>query len=192
MLKMLKNYHYLVLWNWFSFGSLQNDCLKFAVWLFMGRSKSEGTSHGSTKSATVAGETTSTEQQRGNREEKMEDIYGPAKVGQGFGSRGVMQVRCKSVPALLHVNRYESGSKGKCIQVQPPHTLVEEWLTPNEYEEMSGSKAKDYLSSIECLGRPLKEYVDGGELRGTGPLPPPSPKLPFPWDWLWFNSCIIN
>ena len=154
--------------------------MKFAVWFFMGRSKSEETSHGSTKSATVVGETTSTEQQRGNREEKMEDIYGPAKVGQGFGSRGVMQVRCKSFPALLHVNRYESGSKGKCIQVQPPHTLVEEWLTPNEYEEMSGSKAKDYLSSIECLGRPLKEYVDGGELRGTGPLPPPSPKLPFP------------
>ena len=91
-----------------------------------------------------------------------------------------MHVRCKSVPALLHVNRYESGSKGKCIQVQPPHTLVEEWLTPNEYEQMSGSEAKDYLSSIECLGRPLKEYVDGGELRGTGPLPPPSRKLSSP------------
>ena len=87
-----------------------------------------------------------------------------------------MIVRCKSIPALLHVNRYESGSKGKCIQVQPPHTLVEEWLTPNEYEEMSGSAAKDYLSSIECLGRPLKDYVDGGELRDSGP--PPSPKLP--------------
>ena len=150
--------------------------MKFAVRLFIGRSKSEETSHGSTKSATVAGETTSTEQQQGNREEKMEDINSPAKVGQGFGSRGVMQVRCKCVPALLHVNRYESGSKGKCIQVQPPHTLEEEWLTPNEYEEMSGSKAKDYLSSIECLGRPLKDYVDGGELRGSGP--PPSPKLP--------------
>ena len=89
MLKMLKNYHYWAVWNWFSFGSGQNDCLKFAVWLFMGRSKS----------ATVAGETTSTEQQRGNREEKMEDINGPAKVGQGFGSRGVMQARCKSQPS---------------------------------------------------------------------------------------------
>ena len=65
----------------------------------MVRSKSEETSHGSTKSATVVGETTSTEQQRGNREEKMEDIYGPAKVGQGFGSRGVMQARCKSQPS---------------------------------------------------------------------------------------------
>ena len=87
-----------------------------------------------------------------------------------------MQVRCKSLPALLHVNRYESGSKGKCIQVQPPQTLEEEWLTPNEYEQMSGSEAKDYLSSIECLGRPLKDYVDGGELRGSGP---PPPALPF-------------
>jgi len=120
-------------------------------------------------------------QQRGNREEQMEESdinYGPTKAGQGFSSRGgVMQVRCKSVPALLHVNRYESGSKGKCIQVQPPHTLVEEWLTPNEYEEKSGSKAKDYLSSIKCLGRPLKDYVHGGELRGSGPAP--SPKLPY-------------
>jgi len=119
-------------------------------------------------------------QQRGNREEQMEesDINVPVKAGQGFGSRGgVMQVRCKSVPALLHVNRYESGSKGKCIQVQPPHTLVEMWLTPNEYEEMSGSTAKDYLSSIKCLGRPLKDYVHGGELRGSGPAP--SPKLPY-------------
>ena len=56
-----------------SFRSGPNDCLKFAVWLFMGRSKSEETSHGFTKSATVAGETTSTEQQRGNREEQMEE-----------------------------------------------------------------------------------------------------------------------
>ena len=99
------------------------------------------------------------------------------KAGRGFGSNSqVMQVRCKSVPALLHVNRYESGSKGKCIQVQPPHTLVEEWMTPNEYEEKSGSKAKKYLSSIKCLGRPLRAYVNSGELRGSGP--PPSPKLP--------------
>merc|ERR1719336_1857172 len=99
------------------------------------------------------------------------------KTGRGFGSNsGVMQVRCKSVPAILHVNRYESGSKGKCIQVLPPHTLVEEWMTPNEYEEKSGSKAKKYLSSIKCLGRPLRAYVNSGELRGSGP--PPSPKLP--------------
>jgi hypothetical protein len=49
-------------------------------------------------------------------------------------------------------------------------------MTPNEYEEKAGSKAKKYLSSIKCLGRPLRAYVNSGELRGTGP--PPSPKPP--------------
>jgi len=91
------------------------------------------------------------------------------KTGQGrIGS--VMQVRCKAVNALLYVNKYESGSKGKCILVG------DDWMTPNEYEEKSGSKAKKYLSSIKCLGRPLRAYVNSGELRGTGP--PPSPKPP--------------
>lgn len=82
----------------------------------------------------------------------------------------VMQVRCKAVSAYLYTNKYESGSKGKCIM------LGEEWLTPNEFEEKSGSKAKKYLSSIKCLGRPLRAYVNSGELRGSGP--PPSPKPP--------------
>ena len=91
-------------------------------------------------------------------------------------SGAVMQVRCKSVPAFLYVSKYESGSKGKCILVSPPHAVTEEWMTPNEYEEKSGSKAKKYLSSIKCLGRPLRAYVNSGELRGTGP--PPSPKPP--------------
>ena len=75
-----------------------------------------------------------------------------------------MQVRCKSLSALLYVSKYESGSKGKCILVN------EEWITPNEFEEKAGSKAKKYLSSIKCLGRPLRAYVNSGELRGTRPF----------------------
>ena len=82
----------------------------------------------------------------------------------------IMQVRCKAISAYLYVTKYESGSKGKCI------LLGDEWLTPNEFEEKSGSKAKKYLSSIKCLGRPLRAYVNSGELRGSGP--PPSPKPP--------------
>jgi len=80
-----------------------------------------------------------------------------------------MQVRCKSLGALLYVNKYESGSKGKCILVG------EDWMTPNEFEEKAGSKAKKYLSSIKCLGRPLRAYVNSGELRGSGPTPSPKP-----------------
>jgi hypothetical protein len=69
----------------------------------------------------------------------------------------VMQVRCKAISAYLYVSKYESGSKGKCI------LLGEEWLTPNEFEEKSGSKAKKYLSSIKCLGRPLRAFVNSGK-----------------------------
>ena len=90
--------------------------------------------------------------------------------GQGQGRIGsVMQVRCKSLGALLYVNKYESGSKGKCLLVG------EDWMTPNEFEEKAGSKAKKYLSSIKCLGRPLRAYVNSGELRGSGPTPSPKP-----------------
>jgi hypothetical protein len=89
--------------------------------------------------------------------------------GSRLGNSNVLSVRCKSTTALLYANRYESGSKGKCIQ------LGDEWLTPNEFEDRAGSKAKKYLSSIKCLGRPLRVYVNSGELRGTGPPPTPKP-----------------
>ena len=36
--------------------------------------------------------------------------------------------------------------------------MSDEWLTPNEFEERAGSKAKNYLSSIMCMGRPLRVY----------------------------------
>merc|ERR1712079_648175 len=81
----------------------------------------------------------------------------------------VMNVRCKSTTAVMYTAKYESGSKGKCIQ------LGEEWLTPNEFEDRAGSKAKKYLSSIKCLGRPLRVFVNSGELKGTGP--PPAQKV---------------
>ena len=91
-------------------------------------------------------------------------------VGPKLGS--VINIRCKSTTALLYTNKYESGSKGKCIQ------LGDEWLTPNEFEERAGSKAKKYLSSIKCMGRPLRVYVNSGELKGSGPPPPPKgPKV---------------
>ena len=79
----------------------------------------------------------------------------------------IMQVKCKTMAAYLYTSKYESGSKGKCI------LMGDEWLTPNEFEEKSGSKAKKYLSSIKCLGRPLRSYVNSGELRGTS-----TPQLP--------------
>merc|ERR1711956_40807 len=76
----------------------------------------------------------------------------------------------KSTTAVMYTAKYESGSKGKCIQ------LGDEWLTPNEFEDRAGSKAKKYLSSIKCLGRPLRVFVNSGELKGSGP--PPAQKNP--------------
>lgn len=96
----------------------------------------------------------------------------------------VIQVRCKSTTAKLYTNKYESGSKGKCIQ------LGDEWLTPNEFEDRSGSKAKKYLSSIKCMGRPLRVYVNSGELRGSGP--PPAPKGSKKQKMLAAQNNVIN
>ena len=73
----------------------------------------------------------------------------------------MMQVRCKAISAYLYVSKYESGSKGKCI------LLGDEWLTPNEFEEKSGSKAKKYLSSIKWLGRPVRAFVNSGKIDVT-------------------------
>ena len=112
-------------------------------------------------------------QMMGNMQQSGHGMMSPHQhhhTSKGHGRVGsVMQVRCKALSALLYVSKYESGSKGKCILVG------DEWMTPNEFEEKAGSKAKKYLSSIKCLGRPLRAYVNSGELRGTGPAPSPKP-----------------
>ena len=73
----------------------------------------------------------------------------------------VMTVTCKSMTAKMYKDKFESGGKGKCILFQ------QEWLTPNRFEEMAGSKSRKYLASIKCLGRPLSEFVESGELVPT-------------------------
>ena len=74
----------------------------------------------------------------------------------------IVSVKCKELLAIMDTTQFISGSIGKCIQ------LGEEWLTPNEFEKRSGSRAKKYLISIKCLGRPLKFFVDNGDLNGSG------------------------
>ena len=73
----------------------------------------------------------------------------------------VMTVTCKSLTAKMYKEKFESGGKGKCILFQ------QEWLTPNCFELMAGSKSRKYLASIKCLGRPLSEFVESGELIPT-------------------------
>ena len=74
----------------------------------------------------------------------------------------IVSVKCKELLAIMDTTQFISGSIGKCIK------LGEEWLTPNEFEKRSGSRSKKYLISIKCLGRPLKFFVDNGELDGSG------------------------
>ena len=73
----------------------------------------------------------------------------------------VMTVTCKSIPAKMYKDKFESGGKGKCILYQ------KQWLTPNHFEELAGSKSKKYKSSIKCLGRPLSEFLESGKLIPT-------------------------
>ena len=61
--------------------------------------------------------------------------------------------------AELYKDIFESGGKGKSILFES------EWLTPNDFEIRVGSKAKKYLSSIKCQGKPLRYFVDSGELK---------------------------
>ena len=73
----------------------------------------------------------------------------------------IMTVTCKSETAKMYKEKFQSGGKGKCI------LFKEDWWTPNSFQEYAGSKSRKYLSSIKCLGRPLSEFVESGELNPT-------------------------
>jgi hypothetical protein len=59
----------------------------------------------------------------------------------------------------LYKAKFESGGKGQCI------LLNNKWLTPDQFEQIAGSKSKESLNSIKCLRLPLSNYVDSGELK---------------------------
>ena len=65
----------------------------------------------------------------------------------------------KTIEGLLYKDNFESGGKGNCILFE------DSWITPNDFEIRSGSKAKKYLSSIKCQGKPLRHFVESGELK---------------------------
>ena len=46
----------------------------------------------------------------------------------------IVTVSCMELLAKMDTSKFSSGSKGKCIQ------FGEDWLTPNEFQEISGSK----------------------------------------------------
>ncbi|XP_039223103.1 sterile alpha motif domain-containing protein 11 isoform X2 [Crotalus tigris] len=96
---------------------------------------------------------------------------------QPFFERGepCLEVECGDNRALLYVRKLCQGSKGPSIRYRG------EWLTPNEFQFVSGREtAKDWKRSIRHKGKSLKTLMSKGILQNRGrlaekrtvPLPP--------------------
>ncbi|TRY96621.1 hypothetical protein DNTS_024248, partial [Danionella cerebrum] len=86
-----------------------------------------------------------------------------------------IEVECGENKALLYINKLCQGSKGPSIKYRA------EWLTPNEFQFVSGREtAKDWKRSIRHKGKSLKTLMSKGILQNRGrlaekrtiPLPP--------------------
>lgn len=64
---------------------------------------------------------------------------------------------CAENEAKFYLKRFARGSVGKCILFRG------RWLTPNEFQTISGRKSsKDWKRSIRLRGRILKEFIAQG------------------------------
>ncbi|XP_030077901.1 sterile alpha motif domain-containing protein 11 isoform X3 [Microcaecilia unicolor] len=86
-----------------------------------------------------------------------------------------IEVECGENKALLYIHKLCQGSKGPSIRYRG------EWLTPNEFQFVSGREtAKDWKRSIRHKGKSLKTLMSKGILQNRGrlaekrtiPLPP--------------------
>ncbi|XP_066462976.1 sterile alpha motif domain-containing protein 11 isoform X2 [Eleutherodactylus coqui] len=86
-----------------------------------------------------------------------------------------IEVECGENKALLYIQKLCQGSKGPSIRYRG------EWLTPNEFQFVSGREtAKDWKRSIRHKGKSLKTLMSKGILQNRGrlaekrtiPLPP--------------------
>ena len=69
----------------------------------------------------------------------------------------ITKVFCNTIEAHLCKAKYVSGIAGKCIHYH------NQWMTPNEFVELAESH-QDYKMSIICLGKPLKFFIENGQL----------------------------
>ncbi|XP_048374611.1 uncharacterized protein LOC125445565 [Sphaerodactylus townsendi] len=100
------------------------------------------------------------------------------------GGEPCLEVECGENKALLYIHKLCQGSKGPSIRHRG------EWLTPNEFQFVSGREtAKDWKRSIRHKGKSLKTLMSKGILQNRGrlaekrtiPLPPtrtPKKELP--------------
>ncbi|XP_053941440.1 sterile alpha motif domain-containing protein 11 isoform X1 [Cuculus canorus] len=76
-----------------------------------------------------------------------------------------IEVECGENKALLYVNKLCQGSKGPSIRYRG------EWLTPNEFQFVSGREtAKDWKRSIRHKGKSLKTLMSKGILQVHPPI----------------------
>ena len=71
-------------------------------------------------------------------------------------------MKCKENRAVLHVARFVSGSEGRCIKHE------DQWVTPQEFEIISGGAGKKSLDNIQTDYGPLKTLTATGMLKSNG------------------------
>ncbi|MFT7798312.1 sterile alpha motif domain-containing protein 11 isoform X2 [Arapaima gigas] len=81
------------------------------------------------------------------------------------GGEPCIEVECGENKALLYINKLCQGSKGPSIKHRG------EWLTPNEFQFVSGREtAKDWKRSIRHKGKSLKTLMSKGILQVHPPI----------------------
>ncbi|XP_029105192.1 sterile alpha motif domain-containing protein 11-like isoform X3 [Scleropages formosus] len=81
------------------------------------------------------------------------------------GGEPCIEVECGENRALLYINKLCQGSKGPSIRHRG------EWLTPNEFQFVSGREtAKDWKRSIRHKGKSLKTLMSKGILQVHPPI----------------------
>ncbi|KAM5142203.1 sterile alpha motif domain-containing protein 11 isoform 3-T3 [Mantella aurantiaca] len=81
------------------------------------------------------------------------------------GGEPCLEVECGDNKALLYIHKLCQGSKGPSIRYRG------EWLTPNEFQFVSGREtAKDWKRSIRHKGKSLKTLMSKGILQVHPPI----------------------
>uniref|UniRef100_A0ACB8EEN8 Uncharacterized protein n=1 Tax=Sphaerodactylus townsendi TaxID=933632 RepID=A0ACB8EEN8_9SAUR len=81
------------------------------------------------------------------------------------GGEPCLEVECGENKALLYIHKLCQGSKGPSIRHRG------EWLTPNEFQFVSGREtAKDWKRSIRHKGKSLKTLMSKGILQVHPPI----------------------
>ena len=70
-----------------------------------------------------------------------------------------VEIECGENKAKLFIAKLKGGNDNPCVWFE------DKWLTPIEFQDVSGRRAsRDWKRSIKCGGKPLKELLLGGEV----------------------------